>query len=48
MTTYDNWKTTTPEDEEDARNLAEAKANARIESMIDDMEYTDFDDGPWA
>ena len=51
MSRYDNWKSTTPDDELDAAEEAEAAENARFERMIDDLEggyEPDYDDGPWA
>lgn len=33
MTPYDNWLTTTPEDEDDARN---ARRRARLSAPVDD------------
>ena len=35
---YDNWKTQTPEDEQDEREAKAAKEAARIEQQIDEME----------
>ena len=41
MSKYDNWLTTTPEDEENEREEAAAKEAARIERMIDELEGQD-------
>jgi len=42
-TQYDNWKSTTPEDEQDEREKREAQENARIERMIDEAEGADYE-----
>jgi hypothetical protein len=43
MSKYDNWKTQTPEDEQDEREKREAFENARIERMIDELEDQDYE-----
>ncbi len=35
---YDNWKTQTPEDEQDEREAKAAKEAARIERQINELE----------
>jgi|TARA_R110000744_G_scaffold207487_1_gene326171 hypothetical protein len=37
-TKHDSWLTTSPEDEEDERNKAQADENARQERMLDAAE----------
>ena len=41
MSKYDNWLTTTPEDEYDAQEEADAAEAARQERMIDNLEDED-------
>ena len=38
MSNYDNWKTQTPEDEQDEREKRQAFEDARIERMIEEAE----------
>ena len=50
MTSYDRWKTTTPEDEQDAQEARQDAEKARIERIIDGLETVEdfnFDYDPF-
>jgi|14BtaG_2_1085337.scaffolds.fasta_scaffold112483_1 hypothetical protein len=46
MSNYDNWKTTTPEDEEHEERDRIDQAQARIERQIDELETPDEPSNP--